>query len=371
MRSFQNSHKKHLFITGSRLCGKSTLLGDLLTLLDLPDGQKPQGIITQLTPGSHVTLTNCQTGESAVIGRYVPEEKHTGNLEDSLPDGCQMEPVREGFLTLGMDTLYKALQSDCPWFIIDEIGYLESNCEAFLDTLRELLEKKQVIAVIRKQELPFLNELRSREDAFVYDLETPLLPIGCVIMASGISSRFGSNKLLADLNGKPLISHVLDTIEELPFLERIVVTRSEEVENHCKRKGFATLIHQEPWRSDTIRLGLKSLLFHTHTVLNGCFFLQADQPYVSKETLETMALSFSQSPKGIYRLSYEKQMSSPVLFADTYFMELLSLSDGESGSTLTRKYPEQVHAVPARDEYELFDIDTKEDLQFMHSHEMS
>lgn len=365
MRSFQNSHKKHLFITGGRQCGKSSLLKDLLPLQELPDGQNPQGIKTQVTPQRHVMLTDWQTGEAAVIGRYVSDEKNTDDMKDSLSDGCQMEPVREGFLTLGIDTLHKALQSDCPWVIIDEIGYLESKCEVFLDTVREILEKKQVIAVIRKQELPFLNELMSRQDAFVFDLEDSLLPIGCVIMASGISSRFGSNKLLADLNGKPLISHVLDTIENLPFLEKIVVTRSEEVEKLCIKKGFETLIHQEPWRRDTIRLGLKRLIFHAHTELSGCFFLQADQPYVSKETFETMSLSFSMSPKGIYRLSYKEHMSSPVLFANTYFQELLSLSDGESGSTLTRKYPEQVHAIPARDEFELWDIDTKEDMQFM------
>lgn len=30
-------------------------------------------------------------------------------------------------------------------------------------------------------------------------------PIGCVIMASGLARRFGSNKLLADFGGRPLL----------------------------------------------------------------------------------------------------------------------------------------------------------------------
>lgn len=359
MRSFQNSHKKHLFITGSRQCGKSTLLSELLPLLDLPTGQNPPGIMTSVIQGKHVTLTDLNTQESTIIGRYIPGKEDVN--KNSLTDCCQMEPVREGFLTLGMGILHKAMQSESPFVIMDEIGYLESHCEAFLDTLRNVLEKKRMIAVIRKQELPFLEELRNRKDSFVIDLDEPLLPMGCVVMASGISSRFGSNKLLTHLKGKPMISYVCDTINEMPFLKKIVVTRSEEVEMFCKEKGFNTLLHKEPWRSDTIRLGLENLLSHTGNQLRGCFFLQADQPYLSKKTLETMAISFSQSPFGIYRLSYEEQMSSPVLFADTYFKELLSLSNGESGSTITRKYPEQVHGVPALYEYELWDIDTKED----------
>ena len=30
-------------------------------------------------------------------------------------------------------------------------------------------------------------------------------PVGCVIMASGLSRRFGSNKLLAPFDGQPLL----------------------------------------------------------------------------------------------------------------------------------------------------------------------
>ena len=35
---------------------------------------------------------------------------------------------------------------------------------------------------------------------------TPTTPhLGCVIMASGLGTRFGGNKLMADFDGQPLI----------------------------------------------------------------------------------------------------------------------------------------------------------------------
>ena len=37
--------------------------------------------------------------------------------------------------------------------------------------------------------------------------------VGCVIMASGRAVRFGSNKLLADFGGSPLIAQALDVTE--------------------------------------------------------------------------------------------------------------------------------------------------------------
>ena len=42
--------------------------------------------------------------------------------------------------------------------------------------------------------------------------ENRSLPVGCVIMASGLSTRFGSNKLLAPFGpaGEPLLCRALD-----------------------------------------------------------------------------------------------------------------------------------------------------------------
>ena len=35
-------------------------------------------------------------------------------------------------------------------------------------------------------------------------------PVGCVIMASGLARRFGSNKLLANFGGRPLLCRALE-----------------------------------------------------------------------------------------------------------------------------------------------------------------
>ena len=40
-------------------------------------------------------------------------------------------------------------------------------------------------------------------------------PVGCVIMASGLARRFGSNKLLADFEGRPLLCRALEVMEHL------------------------------------------------------------------------------------------------------------------------------------------------------------
>ena len=59
--------------------------------------------------------------------------------------------------------------------------------------------------------------------------------VGCVIMASGRAVRFGSNKLLADFGGAPLIAQALDAAETPALAARVVVARSPEVNSLVRR----------------------------------------------------------------------------------------------------------------------------------------
>ena len=82
-------------------------------------------------------------------------------------------------------------------------------------------------------------------------VETPNAVHGCIIMASGLSTRFGSNKLMADLDGAPLIAHATSACDGL-FAKRVAVTRHKDVAKLCCTLGVEAIMHDEPLRSDTI-----------------------------------------------------------------------------------------------------------------------
>lgn len=191
------------------------------------------------------------------------------------------------------------------------------------------------------------------------------MPIGCVIMASGEGLRFGGNKLMADINSRPLISYIIETTMGLPFEALVVVTRSQEVYNFCNSKSVPVVLHQEPYRSDTVRLGLAALEERTSRPLAGCLFCQGDQPLVSAHSIQQMIQEFLAAPTSIYRLSSQSVPGSPILFPGKYFKELSALPQGKGGGFLAKKYPQQVHFIPAGDTYELLDVDTQEDLMII------
>ena len=183
------------------------------------------------------------------------------------------------------------------------------------------------------------------------------MKIGCVMLASGDSTRFGSNKLMAALNGKPLLSY---TLEQLPgeMTPVVVVTRYAQVEWLACLSGFTALLHDQPDLSDTIRIGLAEM-----RGVDGCMFCVGDQPLCSRETMRRLINSFGKLPPGyIVRANAAGQNGNPVLFSKAFFPELSALCMGESGGTVMRRHPKQVVPIRIDKPYELFDVDTPQAL---------
>ena len=202
--------------------------------------------------------------------------------------------------------------------------------------------------------------------------------VGCVIMASGLSRRFGTNKLLADFCGQPMLCRAFDATATPGIAARIVVTRSEEVQALCRAQVVPVLLHSLPGRNDTVRLGLSALL-EQQPELSGCMFLPGDQPLLRRETVEAMTERFcheqpsttewqKETEREIFRLGHrfkndpDPLVGSPVLFERGYFSELCALPEGKGGNVLLKKYPEHVHTVYIADRNELADADTPEAL---------
>ena len=268
-----------------------------------------------------------------------------GLYDGSLPGTeNKMRPIPEGFAE-GIRALERLARSESPWVGIDEVGYLET--EAYQHAFWRLLEQKRVLAVVRKQDTPFLSGLLARKDALVVDLDRK--DTGCVIMASGLGRRFGGNKLMADLGGKPVVQWALDAAQGV-FSKTVVVTRHEAVAALCEKRGVSAVLHDLPHRSDTVRLGLEALGDVGH-----CLFLPGDQPFVTKQSLFALMLA-AQASGDIWRLGG----ASPAIFPKWAFEELKALPQGKGGNVLILKYGAK--SLPAETEWELRDIDTPQDL---------
>lgn len=207
--------------------------------------------------------------------------------------------------------------------------------------------------------------------------ENSTLPVGCVIMASGLAKRFGSNKLLAPFDGQPLLCRAFAATDTSSLTARVVVTRSAEIEALCTAHGIPCVRHTLPGRNDTVRLGLEFLLAQCPE-LTGCMFLPGDQPLLRQHSVRSIVSIFrwdaerhglSETERSIFRLGHRFKndpiplLGSPVLFGRAYFPALCSLPAGKGGGVLIRQHPDRVHAAYIGDHNELRDADTPEALQ--------
>ena len=338
--SFHSNDKSHIVITGKMGSGKTTLLSELFP-------QTIPGITSWAEPYKSVFMKDDLTGESVKVADY----------DDSIQGtNLKMVLVPDVMAAWGVAALENCRKAEGDWVTIDEIGFLEESCEPYKNALRELFEHKQVAAVVRKQDLPFLNELRQRKDVFLVDLDAPFGNCGCVIMASGLGKRFGENKLMAEFLGEPLITRILDVTEGL-FAKRIVVTRHEDVAELCKKRDIPFVLHDLPYRSDTVRLGLEAL-----GDMERCMFCPGDQPLLSRDTIRSLLISGADKNEDIWRPCCDAP-GSPVLFPGWCFPELMKLPEGKGGGAVMKRYPERVRHLEIADPWELADADTPEILE--------
>ena len=227
----------------------------------------------------------------------------------------------------------------------------------------DLILKSRFAILTVEKILTIYGELTMQTNTHTFSTVSSAANLGCVIMASGLGKRFGGNKLMADFNGEPLLCRAL-TVTEGYFARRVVVTRHADVAALCRARNIEVILHDRPYRSDTVRLGLSAVTSIGNDI-NGCLFCPGDQPLLRRKTVEQIIQTFAIDKKAIVRPAFDGIPGAPVLFPRWTFSKLLALPEGKGGGFVAKKYPERVHLVPVRDQYELKDVDTPEDLTYL------
>jgi len=180
--------------------------------------------------------------------------------------------------------------------------------------------------------------------------------VGAILLAAGSARRMRADKLLAQLDGKPMILHTFDAIVaaglDAPIVaiapgsavRELVDGRAEivEVANHASGMGhsLSASIAQAPphWTAAIICLG--------------------DMPFVRPETLA--ALAAAGHIDSVVRPRFAGRPGNPVLWGRAYFSELGRLTGDQGGREMLDRYA--VKWLDCDDRAVLFDIDTPDAL---------
>lgn len=115
-----------------------------------------------------------------------------------------------------------------------------------------------------------------------------------VVLAAGLSSRFGGDKVLHPLGGKPLAAHIADTLAGLPLAARFAVcpAAAQGRAELFKARGFGIIDNPDPAAGMGASLALaagRAMAFGADALL----ICLADMPYVTAEHLDALIAASS------------------------------------------------------------------------------
>ena len=183
-----------------------------------------------------------------------------------------------------------------------------------------------------------------------------------ILLAAGKSSRYGSNKLLEELDGGRMFEHTLRKMWAFPLCTQVAVTRFEEIERAAEAQGMLVVENWEPdlGISHSLRLGLQKAL-EENPELKGAMFIVCDQPGLTAATFARMLDIGKKYPGKIVCAGRKGKMGNPVLWDRCFFDELSRLSGDKGGKQIIGAHMDDV-LLCETEETELRDVDIPEQL---------
>jgi len=190
-------------------------------------------------------------------------------------------------------------------------------------------------------------------------LAAALLPVGGIVLAAGRSSRMpGSQKLLLDIDGVPMVRHVQEASSEGGCHQTAVVYAEDDVKRAIN--GRYELVFNAKARSgmaSSMQAGLRAM----RPEIEAAMVLLGDQPLVGSKTVATLLRAWRRegSRPAVALAQDADGWAPPVILARELWGELFALTGDSGARQVLQGRPELLDIVPAPGRSD--DIDTPDD----------
>lgn len=196
--------------------------------------------------------------------------------------------------------------------------------------------------------------------------DEPLSKFSAIVLAAGSSTRLpGQNKLLKEINGAPMITRTVKTLDQLGLLEVLVVTGHDDQPMRQALADFTLRFIENIDASDgmgsSIAAGVKKL----DDRAKGFFIVLADMPFIQKEDIQALATKFNSAEikHPICVPTHNEKKGHPVLFHSHYKSALVALTGDKGAKRILEREKNSVITVQRNNAGILQDFDTEGDFQ--------
>lgn len=187
------------------------------------------------------------------------------------------------------------------------------------------------------------------------------MKLSIIVLASGSSKRFGENKLLYEINKKPMY---LYTVQKLINLKKkcknideiVFVTKHEKIIKELQNKDIKVVENKQSefGISQSIKLGVSNSRNKVY------MFIVCDQPYIKETTIQNFIKKFVKSGKNLGCVKSDNTLLNPTIFTEKYKDKLMDLKGDKGGKKIILENLNDLFVFEVEDKKELIDIDYKE-----------
>lgn len=182
-----------------------------------------------------------------------------------------------------------------------------------------------------------------------------------VLLAAGGARRFGSQKLVALLDGVPVVRHAFNALS--PATDGVVVVVGSDADAVARALDgtAANIVVNEGWAlglSTSLRCGILAAPPSTEAVIVGL----GDEPVVDAHLCRELVRAWRRDKKSIVAARYNGVQDHPVLFDRAMFGELTSLEGDVGAKSVINRSAERVGFVDVSAPQPI-DVDEPGDLQ--------
>lgn len=185
-----------------------------------------------------------------------------------------------------------------------------------------------------------------------------------VLLAAGTSSRFGEeNKLLATVEGKPIVRHAAETLLGADLAVTVVLGHERERVREALGDLDVTFVEAENYaagQSRSLRRGIEAVQDRRPAV-DAVLIALGDMPDVSSATVARLRAAYETARRSALATAYEGQRGNPVLFDAEHF-DALTATDGDTGGRAVLLNAEDAALIETGDPGVVRDVDLPGDL---------
>lgn len=212
---------------------------------------------------------------------------------------------------------------------------------------------------MKRDSLPVLDSLDLPSEKL-----RPGAKIWGVVLAAGTSSRYGDeNKLLAPIDGQPIVAHAVETLLASDIDGVTVIIGWEGDRVHDAVQDLEVEVHENPdyneGQSTSVRRGVRRAADHD---ADAVLIALGDMPDIDPSSVDLLISTYEYGVADIVAAAADGDRGNPVLF-DSGFFERLIAVDGDTGGRSIIAEADDVVAVETGDNGVLYDIDRPWDLE--------